>query len=400
MARSFVYRELSSNVIDFCALLRLEGFLIGPAEVQDALKALLHTNLQHQDEVKHSLSMVLCSSQSQLAIFDVMFRAYFLPAPSKERPPESQAKATEGGGEESKEAPQVRKKQAHRPKEATSLVASEAGTVQDSSDEDAEAGSPISLKAFFSPFASKFQEDLVLSSEDKDTMTEAARLLVNKVRLGKTRRWRAMTHGPRFHFRRTLRKALTTGGEALKPAWLGHPPRKPHFVLLLDSSRSMSSYSERLLQFARALSQRSSRVEVYLFSTSLKRISKEVRRARQATGLSISDLGEAYGGGTKIGHALTDFVRRYGQGNLNPDTLVLIASDGLDTGKPELLARAMREMHRRSGGVVWLNPLIDTPGYQPTAAGMQAALPYIDTFCTVKDALSFERLSSQVKLRR
>jgi uncharacterized protein with von Willebrand factor type A (vWA) domain len=162
----------------------------------------------------------------------------------------------------------------------------------------------------------------------------------------------------------------------------------------------MNSYSQRLLQFARALSQRSSRVEVYLFSTSLKRISKEVRRARQGTGLSVTDLGEAYGGGTKIGQSLSDYVKRFGTGNLNPDTLVLIASDGLDTGKPELLARAMREMHRRSGGVVWLNPLIDTPGYQPTAAGMQAALPYIDTFCTVKDAPSFERLSAQVKLRR
>jgi uncharacterized protein with von Willebrand factor type A (vWA) domain len=272
--------------------------------------------------------------------------------------------------------------------------------VEDSSDQDVKAASPMSLRAFFSPFASRFQEELSLNAEDKEAMTQAARLLIKKVQLGKSRRWRSMSYGPRFHFRKTLRNSLAIGGEVFKPAWLGHPPRKPHFVLLLDSSRSMHTYSQRLLQFARALSQRSSHVDVYVFSTGLKCITKELRRAKRQTHFSLKALGEAYGGGTKIGQSLSDFVKRYAQGVISPDTLVLIASDGLDTGKPDQLARAMREIHRKSGGVVWLNPLLDTAGYQPSATGMQAAMPYIDTFCTVNDVPSFERLSRQVKLRR
>lgn len=394
------YTDASQNLLDFCSVLRVQGFTVGPQETQDALTALNTIDLATYQEAKDALSLVLCSSQAHEESFDVLFRAYFLPAPKKERPPESQAKASEGGeGDTGEEAPQQRKKQHSAPQETLVASSAEVGEVTDSEDEDSEGGSPSTLKAFFSPFSRKHEAPVEVSAEDMDEMRDAAKQLVNKVRLGKSRRWRSMTQGPRFHFRKTLRKSLSTGGEAIKPAWLGHPLRKPHFIVLLDSSRSMTSYSDKLLQFAHALSQRSSRVDVYLFSTSLLRVSKHLKSARASSTLHLTDLGEAFGGGTKIGECLAEFVKRYAHGALTPDTLVLIASDGLDTGKPEVLTRAMRDIHRRSSGVVWLNPFIDSENYQPTASGMQAALPYIDTFCTVKDTASFQRLSKQIRLR-
>ncbi len=394
------YSNAAQNILDFCSILRLQGFTIGPQETQDALTALTTIDLSQYQQSKDALSLILCSSQAHEESFDVLFRAYFLPAPKKERPPESQAKASEGGdGDDKEEAPQQRKKQHSKPQESLVASSAEIGEVTDTEDEDNEGGSPATLKAFFSPFSRRYETPVEVSSEDMDAMRDAARQLVNKVRLGKSRRWQATTRGPKFNFRRTLRKSLSTGGEAIKPAWLGHPQRKPHFVLLLDSSRSMASYSNKLLQFAHALSQRSSRVDVFLFSTSLKRVTKHLRKTKASSSLRLTDLGEAFGGGTQIGACFTEFNRRYAQGAVTPDTLVLIASDGLDTGKPEILQRAMRDIHRRSSGVVWLNPLLDTEGYEPTAAGMQAALPYIDTFCTVKDSSSFERLSKEIRLR-
>jgi uncharacterized protein len=255
------------------------------------------------------------------------------------------------------------------------------------------------LQTHFSPFASKLETPVNIPQEGADDMLEAARELVNRVRLGRSRRWKAMTHGRRYNFRRTLRKSLQTGGEAIKPAWLGHPLRKPRFVLLLDGSRSMAGYSDRLLQFAHALSQRSSHVEVFLFSTELKRVSASLRRAkRQAP--SLTDLGEAWGGGTKIGVCLHSFTQQYAAGMLDRDTLVLIASDGLDTGELGSLETAMRDIHRRAASVVWLNPLLSTKGYEPSAGGMRTALPYIDTFATAEDAASFSELAQEIKLRR
>ena len=80
------------------------------------------------------------------------------------------------------------------------------------------------------------------------------------------------------------------------------------------------------------------------------------------------------------------------------DTVVMIASDGLDVGAPDMLREAMRELHRRSAGVVWLNPLLETPGYEPTAGGMRAARPYVTTFTSVNDALGLVRLSRRIKI--
>jgi uncharacterized protein with von Willebrand factor type A (vWA) domain len=94
-----------------------------------------------------------------------------------------------------------------------------------------------------------------------------------------------------------------------------------------------------------------------------------------------------------------DFLRRFGERMVGRDTVVMIASDGLDVGVPDMVRNAMRELHRRSAGVVWLNPLLETEGYEPTASGMRAARPYVTTFTSVIDASGLARLSRLVRLR-
>ena len=74
------------------------------------------------------------------------------------------------------------------------------------------------------------------------------------------------------------------------------------------------------------------------------------------------------------------------------DSAVVILSDGLDHGDTAQLARAMRELQSRAGTIVWLNPLLGDPRYQPTAAGMRAALPFVDHFATAHNLASLEGL--------
>jgi uncharacterized protein len=395
----FTYRDLSRNVLDFCAILRLQGFTIGPEETQDVLRALNVVDIGNYKHFRDALCLVLCSSQEQEKLFDVIFRAYFLLTPNKEVPPEAQALADAGKDDEEKEeAPQKSKTPRERPPAEETSQGSSLGEVQaNDNEEDSEGGAVI--QTYFSPFSSKLETPVSISQEGSDDMLEAARELVNRIRLGRSRRWKTMTHGRRYNFRRTLRRSLQTGGEAIKPAWLGHPLRKPRFVLLLDGSRSMTGYSDRLLQFAHALAQRSSRVEVFLFSTELKRVSTLLRRAK-GKAPNLTDLGEAWGGGTKIGACLHTFTQQYAMGLLDRDTVVIIASDGLDTGELKPLETAMRELHRRAASVVWLNPLLKTKGYEPSAGGMKTALPFIDTFATAQDSESFSELAREIRLRR
>jgi hypothetical protein len=228
---------------------------------------------------------------------------------------------------------------------------------------------------------------------------DAARSLVRHLRLGLSRRWRPARRGRRFDLRRTLRASLQTGGEALTPRWLRRPTRAPRFVLLIDGSRSMATYAQAALRMAIAIASVTWRVEVFTFSTALERVTDDVRRAAAGERRRVADVQHAWGGGTSIGACLREFLRRFGERLVGRDTVVIIASDGLDVGEPELLRDAMRELHRRSASVVWLNPLLETPGYEPTASGMRAARSYVTTFDSVPDAAGLARLARVVRAR-
>jgi uncharacterized protein with von Willebrand factor type A (vWA) domain len=228
---------------------------------------------------------------------------------------------------------------------------------------------------------------------------DAARRLVRRLQLGLSRRWRPASSGRRFDLRRTLRASLQTGGEALDARWLRRPRRAPRFVVLVDGSRSMDRYAAMALRVAAAIASATMRVEVFTFSTSLRQVTDDVRRAAAGATRRLEHLQYAWGGGTSIGGCLGEFLRRFGDRSLSRDTVVIIASDGLDVGDPGTLRRAMQELHRRSAGLVWLNPLIDTPGYEPTAAGMSAARPFVTTFTSVNDVAGLVRLSRLVRLR-
>ena len=109
---------------------------------------------------------------------------------------------------------------------------------------------------------------------------------------------------------------------------------------------------------------------------------------------------ETWGGGTSIGSSLRSFLRQHGERRLTPETLVVIVSDGLDVGEPDVLATAMREIRRRAAAITWLNPLLDTAGYEPTSRGMAAARPHITTFASASDAAGLARLARIVRVRQ
>ena len=170
------------------------------------------------------------------------------------------------------------------------------------------------------------------------------------------------------------------------------------FVMLIDGSRSMGDHARTALTMAAALASATTRLEAFTFSTALHRVTSDVRRAA---------AGERGGSTTAAGLGRRDQHRRLPprlhaalrRPDVGRDTVVLIASDGLDLGDPAMLSDVMRELHRRSAGVVWLNPLLDTAGYEPTASGMRAARPYVTTFTSIRDPAGLARLARTVKLR-
>jgi uncharacterized protein with von Willebrand factor type A (vWA) domain len=398
----YPFAGLPENLAAFCEVLRHQhGFQIGPGQLRDAARALDVVDIASERSVRHALRPILGSTLADVAVFDEAFTRFFFPGPAGVRqdqiPSTRREPGTDANGRDI--APQ-QARHALPPgtdvDEAFSLGGGSMSPLESTGDRVEEA--TVFTPSSYSPLDASRFEAPQLPRVDR-AWRDAARAFVRRLHLGLSRRWRPASRGRRFDLRRTLRAGLQTGGEALSPRWRHRPRRTPRVVLLVDGSRSMSSSAGTALQMAVALASATVRVEVFTFSTWLQRVTDEVRRAAAGEVRCLDRLHHAWAGGTAIGACLRDFLQRFGERMVGRDTVVMIASDGLDVGMPDVLRDAMRELHRRSAGIVWLNPLLETDGYEPTAAGMSAARPYVTTFASVNDQAGLARLSRLVHLR-
>ncbi len=397
----YPFGSLPANLAAFCEALRHDhGFHIGPGELHDAARALGVVDIASERAVRHALRPILGGTLDEVAIFDEAFTQFFFPGPAGVRQDEllsARREAATGAG--GREADARRARQAPPSADADDACGPGSGpmTPLEWSNDDPEEAAVLAPSSY-SPLDADTSDAPELPRTER-AWRDAARMFVRRLHLGLYRRWRPASRGRRFDLRRTLRAGLQTGGETLSPRWLRRPRRAPRIVLLVDGSRSMSAYARTALQMAVALASATLRVEVFTFSTGLERVTDDVRRAAAGEVRRLDRLHHAWAGGTAIGACLRDFLWRFGERMVGRDTVVMIASDGLDVGVTDTLRDAMRELHRRSAGVVWLNPLLETEGYEPTAAGMSAARPYITTFASVQDQDGLMRLSRLVRLR-
>jgi uncharacterized protein len=364
---------LLENISTFCQTLRRLHFKIGNGEVQDCLHALQTLGLENPHTTKTALRIICCTKLEEIAVFDLAFEDFFFPkrqgTAQPRLPPEAKAaQPTEKPAQKKTAAP---RDSFHNPEQDQDFIGQKPKLSPTDQDNTADFRDRI-MRGMFSAVSLE-PVAISISTDNLEPMLLAAGELVKKLRLGRSRKWRTMPHGARFDFKRTLRRSLGTGGEALQAFWLGHPKRNPRIVLLLDGSRSMQEHTAPVLQFAYALAQRSRRVDVFTFSTELEDITHHLR----GRVLELPAKFGAWGGGTKIGENLRRFLTEHGTRVLSPDTLVLVSSDGLDVGVVAHLEYAMRELKRRSFGIVWLNPLAAHQDFMPTSRGMKTALPYL-----------------------
>ena len=388
---------LSDNIIDFCAWLRGEfRFLVGPAEERDALQAMAIVGVDELDRVRRALRVTLCSKPEELQVFDEAFDAFFVhpkrgvrqplysPRHSRQRPEPTETKT---------QAPSD-KRTARTSSTALNDEEIGIGELRAIGAASADAQARHALRAHYSSQAGAAPPPAIAAQEVRKHLRAASDLIAS-VRLGRLRRWKPLPTGTRFDLRRTLRASLHTGGDPVALRFMGHPARNPHFVLLIDGSRSMTAHGSLMLEFAYALVQRSRRTQVFLFSTRLVDVTQQVRKAGREFEHHLYDAGEAWGGGTRIGESLAAFVHDHGCRCLDDETVTIIYSDGLDVGDARQLERAMHEIHRRSACVMWINPLVGTLGYSPTARGMRACLPFVDAFIGVRDAAELAGIARQ-----
>ncbi|HEY8340314.1 MAG TPA: VWA domain-containing protein [Egibacteraceae bacterium] len=245
---------------------------------------------------------------------------------------------------------------------------------------------------------------------DPEERAEAARLLAAMQLPGEERRTRRLRPAPHgvVDARRTLRALLARGGEPAELRRRTAQRRPRRVVLLVDVSGSMRRYAAALLRFAHAAAQpgslraqvgrgRGPRTEVFTLGTRLTRVTellalRDPDEALAAVARTVPD----WSGGTRLGVLLKQFLDEWGRRGLARGAIVVIMSDGWERDDVRLLAEQMATLQRLAWRVVWANPLKARPGYAPLAAGMAAALPYVDDFVEGHSIAALERLATVV----
>ena len=230
-------------------------------------------------------------------------------------------------------------------------------------------------------------------------MAEARRMMAHlHWDLGQ-RRTRRMTtgNGDQLDLRRTMRRSLRFGGEFFDLATRAPKDKPRSLVLICDISGSMERYTRMLLHFMHTVASGVGPLEAFLFATRLTRITRHLRY--RSVDQAITEVSQAvpdWSGGTRIGDAIKTFNYQWLRRVLRGQSIVLIISDGWDRGEPELLARETSRLQRSCHRLIWLNPLLGSPDYQPLTMGMQAALPYVDDFLPVHNLTSLEALAQHL----
>jgi uncharacterized protein len=257
--------------------------------------------------------------------------------------------------------------------------------------EDARAGRHVLANAAERLASTDFAE---LSPAEVLLLSGLMRRLTLAVPLRRSRRPRPTPRGRRTDLRATLRQARRTGGHPMRLA--RRPPLlEPRpLVVLCDISGSMEPYARAMLQLLYCAAG-GARAEVFTFATRLTRLTGTLAHARP--GLALQRAGQAapdWLGGTRIGDSIAEFNDNYGRRGMARGAVVVVISDGWDTGDPAVLRREMERLSRVAHRIIWVNPRTQSPEYQPLAGGMAAAWPYCDAVVSAHSLRALDDLTA------
>jgi hypothetical protein len=212
----------------------------------------------------------------------------------------------------------------------------------------------------------------------------------------RSRRTAVGTRGRGVDLRSTLRQAGRTAGQPLRLRRRRPRQRPRRLVVLCDISGSMAPYARAMLQLLYCATG-GARSEVFTFATRLTRLTRHLRRVSPQLALERAGrLAPDWSGGTRIGAALRQFTDRYGTRGMARGAVVLIVSDGWDTGEPAQLGAQMARLSRLAYRIVWANPRTASPRYRPLAGGMAAAWPYCDAVVSAHRLAALDELLAAI----
>jgi uncharacterized protein with von Willebrand factor type A (vWA) domain len=370
--------HLLRNIVLFGRLLRALGMDVTPTQMLDWVEGLKYVDLRRRQDVKDAARAIFVNHHDFLPLFDKAFDLFWQARGEKELSELDLSAFVQ-------QLTQARQEETLAPPE-------EGGEGSNGQEKDEE---PIIERIY------TYSAREVLRQKDFAEMTlpevEEVKHLIQhmewKLEQRRTRRKTPASNGTFIDMRRTLRQNMRYGNEPLQLVWRSRRLKRRPMVVISDISGSMERYSRILLKFIYAISSGLDRVQAFVFSTRLTRITRQLKERDIDVALDqVSQAIPDWAGGTRIGDALKTFNYHWGRRVLGQGAIVLIISDGWDRGDIDLLAHEMRRLQLSCQRLIWLNPLLGMESYEPLTRGIQAALPHIDDFLPVHNLASLEQL--------
>ncbi len=350
------------RTLGFYAALRTAGLPVSPARGLDALRALDAVDTLLETDYRLALRLNLVGSPEEEQLFEQVFGEYFHGAPNTRRVP--------GGirGETMRGQLGHHDKTPDQPIDADPAQFSAADSPRD-----------IDLGDRWDPSAVPLEV----------IIRDLARRLATRP----SRRVRSERHGTRIDLRGSIRRNMRHGLELVDLAHSQRRVRRTRLVMLCDVSGSMDSFNPFLLRLMLGLQQLMRNSRTLVFSTHVTEITPVLRsRSVLATLRDVGALVSHWSGGTDIGGALALLNRGVIREGCASATVAIIISDGYDNGHAAQVAQEMAQLQRRVRKIVWINPMYGASTFQVRAAGMRAAMPFIDHFLPAFDAKSLRGL--------
>jgi uncharacterized protein with von Willebrand factor type A (vWA) domain len=380
-----VSRLVSAKLAAFLKTLRDNGFAVGLHEGRDAAALMAAGYVEKPGLLRSAFKHLLSARKSDWEKFDGLFDAFWLGKRVKSR-------SITVGSAKAANSPSLKSLQDNR----AERTGSEAATDQIPSAGDAPEGRAGEGRMEGASRADNLAEIDFRKMADPEQIEEAhivAAQLAKTMRTRLTRRDLARWRGYRLNLRRTIHSNISHGGVPISLVRRQRKEKPLRLVMLLDASGSMSMYTGVFLRFIHGVLDEFREAEAFLFHTRLAYVSDAMKEKDPGRALDrLSIMAQGAGGGTKIGESLRTFNRWHAARVIHSRSCVMIVSDGYETGDAALLGREMATLAKHCRRIVWLNPMMAWEGYAPEAAGIKAALPYVDLYAPANTLKSLTAL--------
>jgi len=379
--------KFAGNIAGFGRALRRAGVRTDAARIALATQAAVLVGVQARDDLSAAMEAVMVSREQDRMVFRELFDAWFQDPDLASKMLAQMLPSAEGKMEPAKRRPRVR--------EALSAPRAPSAGAQGEQEIRFDAAMTASDRARL-----QHGDFNALGASEYRLVERLAREIALPVPQLPTRRLRPVGEGrahARMHWPGVLREANRTGGELLRLPRLARRVAPLPLLILIDVSGSMERYARLLLAFLHAATRRAARRDVFAFGTHLTDLTPAFRHADTDEMLALASAAiDDFAGGTRLGDSLAQLRAAHARRLTGRRTLVLIISDGLDTGEPAVLDAELQWLKRHARRVLWLNPLLRFEGYAPLARGAAMLHRHADAMLAVHNLNALEQLAASL----